>query len=81
MPTATAIWCSADRLKAWDDFMLRGITPTGKDCETPLNTLLQSGQKHRVTGTPTLIFADGSVVSGLIPAAEIEKRLNNTGKN
>lgn len=80
MPTATAIWCSTDQLKAWDDFMLRGITPSGKDCETPLNTLLQSGQKNRVTGTPTLIFADGSVVSGLIPAEEIEKRLNNAEK-
>lgn len=80
MQTATAIWCSADRLKAWDDFMLRGITPSGKNCETPLNTLLQSGQQNRVTGTPTLIFADGSVVSGMIPAEEIEKRLNNVAK-
>lgn len=80
MPTATAIWCSADRLKAWDDFMLRGIAPSGKDCETPLNTLLQSGQENRVTGTPTLIFADGSVVSGLIPAAEIEKRFDSVEK-
>ncbi|SDZ06534.1 DsbC family protein [Nitrosomonas sp. Nm33] len=80
MPTATAIWCSADRLKAWDDFMLRGIAPAGKDCETPLNTLLQSGQKNQVTGTPTLIFTDGSVVSGMIPAEEIEKRLNDTVK-
>lgn len=80
MPTATSIWCSADRLKAWDDFMLRGIAPSGKDCETPFNTLLQSGQKNRVTGTPTLIFADGSVVSGLISSAEIEKRFNSVEK-
>lgn len=79
-PTATAIWCSADRLKAWEDFMLRGITPPGKECETPLNTLLQSGQKKGITGTPTLIFADGSVVSGMIPAAEIEKRLDSMEK-
>ncbi|SDY54180.1 DsbC family protein [Nitrosomonas sp. Nm58] len=80
MSTATAIWCSADRQKAWNDFMLRGIAPSGKDCETPLDTLLQSGQKNRVTGTPTLIFADGSVVSGMIPTEEIEKRLNNAEK-
>lgn len=74
--TAKAIWCAEDRLKAWDDFMLRAIVPAAKDCETPMKTLLQSGQQHRVTGTPTLIFADGSVVSGLIPLEEIEKRLN-----
>lgn len=76
LPTATSIWCSRDRLKAWDDFMLRGITPPGKDCETPINTLVQTGQKYRVNGTPTLIFADGSVVPGMITAEVIEKKLN-----
>lgn len=80
MSTATAIWCSADRLKAWEDYMLRSIAPSGKDCETPLDTLLHSGQDNKVTGTPTLIFADGSVVSGMIPAAEIERRLDNAEK-
>jgi len=76
LPTATSIWCSRDRLKAWDDFMLRGIAPPGKDCETPINTLVQTGQKYRVSGTPTLIFADGSVVPGMITAEVIEKKLN-----
>jgi thiol:disulfide interchange protein DsbC len=76
MATAKAIWCSADRLKAWDDFMLKATAPSGKDCETPLSKLLESGQQNRITGTPTLIFADGSIVSGLIPLQEIEKRLD-----
>lgn len=74
--TATAIWCSADRLKAWDDFMLKGIAPTAKSCETPIATLIQAAQKHSVSGTPTLIFADGSVAPGMIPAEMIEKRLS-----
>ncbi len=73
---ATAIWCSADRLKAWDDFMLKGIAPTAKSCETPIATLIQLGQKHGVSGTPTLIFSDGSVTPGMIPAEMIEKKLN-----
>ena len=73
---ATAIWCSTDRLKAWDDFMLKGIAPTTKSCETPIATLIQAGQKHGVSGTPTLIFADGSVTPGMIPAEMIEKKLN-----
>ncbi|MDO8813648.1 MAG: DsbC family protein [Gallionella sp.] len=76
---AKAIWCSADRLKAWDDLMLRGIAPTGQNCETPLATLLQTGRKHRVSGTPTMVFADGSIAPGMIPVEMIEKRLN--GKN
>ena len=73
---ATEIWCSDDRLKAWDDFMLRDIEPTGKDCETPISTLIQAGQKNKVNGTPTLIFADGTFVGGLIPAEQIEEKLN-----
>lgn len=80
MSTATSIWCAPDRIKAWDDFMLKNIAPASKECETPIETLLQSGQKYKVTGTPTLIFADGSVVSGMIPAAEIEKRLEQAKK-
>ncbi|SEK34113.1 DsbC family protein [Nitrosovibrio tenuis] len=76
MPTATAIWCSPDRLKAWDDFMLRGIAPAGKSCETPIETLLQAGRKNGINGTPTLIFADGSVVPGMISAEIIEKKLS-----
>lgn len=74
--TATAIWCSADRLKAWDGFMLKNIVPAAKDCETPIAALLQAGQKRGVSGTPTLIFADGSVVPGMMPAEMIEKKLN-----
>lgn len=77
MPTATAIWCAPDRLKAWDDFMLRGIAPAGKNCETPIETLLQAGRKNGINGTPTLIFADGSVVPGMISADTIEKKLSS----
>lgn len=76
LPTATSIWCSTDRLKAWDDFMLRDIAPTGKSCETPLETLVQAGKKNGINGTPTLIFADGSIIPGMITADAIEKKLS-----
>lgn len=76
---AKSIWCSADKLKAWDDLMLRGIAPTTQNCETPLATLLQVGRKYRVNGTPTMVFADGSIAPGMIPVEAIEKRLNGNG--
>ncbi|MCC6916676.1 DsbC family protein [Nitrosomonas sp.] len=79
MKTAEAIWCSEDRVKAWDDFMLRSVAPASKSCDAPLQILLESGRQNQVTGTPTLIFADGSVVPGFIPQAEIEKRLDQVG--
>ncbi|PTN11202.1 DsbC family protein [Nitrosomonas aestuarii] len=81
---STSIWCAQDQIKAWDDFMLRGIAPKDQDCETPIPTLLRSGQENRVTGTPTLIFADGSIVGGMIPAEAIEEQLksaSNATKN
>ncbi len=74
------IWCSDDQIKAWDDFMLRGVAPTAKDCETPLAELVKSGQKNKVSGTPTLIFGDGSIVGGMIPAAAIEDKLESASK-
>jgi thiol:disulfide interchange protein DsbC len=75
LPTATSIWCSADRLKAWENFMLNGVAPAGKDCETPIGKLLQAGHENGISGTPTLIFADGSVAPGLMTAEAIEKKL------
>ncbi len=74
---STSIWCAKNQIKAWDDFMLRGVAPKAGDCETPIPALLKSGQENRVTGTPTLIFADGSIVGGMIPAATIEEKLNS----
>jgi len=77
---STSIWCAQDQIKAWDDFMLRDIAPKDQDCETPIPTLLRSGQENRVTGTPTLVFADGSIVGGMIPAEAIEERLQGASK-
>lgn len=74
---AAAIWCSADRVKAWDDLMLRGIAPgADKTCKTPISEIAQLGQKLKINGTPTLIFADGQRVPGAVPGEQIEKLLN-----
>jgi thiol:disulfide interchange protein DsbC len=37
---------------------------------------VELGRKYKITGTPTLVFADGSRVPGAIGADQIEKRLN-----
>jgi len=33
------------------------------------------GRKHRINGTPAVLFEDGRRVPGAIPVAEVEKRL------
>lgn len=76
---AKAIWCAPDRLKAWEDWMLLGSLPkTSGSCETPIPSIVSLGQKLGITGTPTLIFADGRRVPGAIPPAQIEKILDAT---
>ncbi len=71
------IWCAADRVRSWNDWMLRDVAPKGKAiCNTEaLTANLEFANKHRITGTPTLIFEDGSRVPGAIGAVQIEERL------
>jgi thiol:disulfide interchange protein DsbC len=72
---ARAVWCSKDRVKAWNDLMLNDITPAAGNCDTPTAKVLALGKKLKVNGTPALIFADGTINPGYLPAAELEKAL------
>ena len=70
------IWCAKDRNNAWNDWMLREKTPAAASCDTAaLQRNLAFGKKHKITGTPTLLFANGARVPGAIGAADIDKRL------
>jgi len=74
---AKGVWCAADRRKAWDDYMQRSVSPESKSCDTSaIDAIAQLGQKHKINGTPTLVFADGTVVPGAIPGDKLEKLLN-----
>jgi len=86
-PDSTAksrnIWCAKDKAKAWLDWMVRN-EPAGKaddKCDvTALARNVEFGQRYQITGTPTLIFANGSRVPGAISAGELEKLLAAGGK-
>jgi len=70
------IWCARDKAKAWQDFMLREQPVQAASCDAAaLTRNLEFGKKHRITGTPTLIFADGTRVPGAVAAAQVEKLL------
>lgn len=72
---ARAVWCSKDRAKAWNDLMQNDITPAAGNCDTPTAKVLALGKKLKVNGTPALIFADGTINPGYLPAVELEKAL------
>ena len=71
------IWCGKDKGKIWQDWMVRGVKPIGAvDCDvSALQANLDFARKYRVNGTPTLVFADGSRVSGALPMDQVEQRL------
>jgi thiol:disulfide interchange protein DsbC len=72
-----AIWCSTDKAKAWDEFFASGAVPDNKgDCDNPVVATNALGAKLKVTATPTLVFADGSVVPGALPAQQLESELS-----
>lgn len=73
---AQAIWCSEDRVKAWDDLMINGIKPTPGNCDTPTSKVMALGEKFKVNGTPALIFANGVINPGYMPAAALNKALD-----
>lgn len=55
--------------------MLLGTAQGGRPCDTPIDRNLALGARLGVNSTPTLIFADGRMIPGALPLAEIEKRL------
>lgn len=76
-----AIWCAADRAKAWQDWVLSGqLVKNGTNCSAPLEKNLELGRKLGVTSTPTLIFANGKRMLGAYPSKDIDKALGPAKK-
>src|SRR6476661_7950027 len=71
------IWCSADRSKAWDDWMIGGkAAPAAPaSCQTPNEKILALGQNLKIQGTPAIFFADGSRIPGAVDLPTLEKKL------
>lgn len=71
------IWCAKDRAKAWSDFMEGGKLPAAPsaECSDPLQRNIRLGRELGINGTPTIILGNGSIVTGLVPVAELQRRL------
>jgi len=74
---AKAIWCSADRAKTWEAWMLERRAPSGTgSCDTSaIDKNLALGRGMNVTGTPTIILADGRRLPGAVSADALERAL------
>ncbi|KAF1023097.1 MAG: putative thiol:disulfide interchange protein DsbC [Paracidovorax wautersii] len=78
------IWCAKAPGQVWDDWMLKGKTIPAASCsEAQTATLrrnVEFGQKYKIEGTPTLLFADGQRVPGALSATQIERLLAAAAK-
>jgi thiol:disulfide interchange protein DsbC len=73
------IWCAKDSIKVWRDWMIEGTTiptSTAAGCDTSaLQRNVALGRKYRISGTPGLVFEDGTHKPGAIPPAQVEQLL------
>jgi len=71
------IWCAKDNIKTWRDWMIKG-TPIGDSpaCDTSaLSRNLALGRKHRITGTPGVVYEDGKMQPGAVGTEAVERQL------
>lgn len=70
-----AIWCADDQVKAMDEMKNQNKLPSSKACSSPIKQHLTEVRKLSLNGTPALLFEDGNLVPGYVPAEEIIKGL------
>ena len=71
------IWCAKDNAKVWRDWMIKG-TPIAESptCDTSaLSRNVALGRKHRINGTPGVVYEDGKMQPGAVGAEAVEKQL------
>ncbi len=72
------IWCAREPGKVWRNWMVDGATPPKAmgACDTSaIERNLALGNRHRVNGTPAVVFEDGSRSPGALPLEQLESRL------
>jgi thiol:disulfide interchange protein DsbC len=72
--TMVSTWCAEDRNTALTNAKSGKKIPS-LNCENPIDGQYQLGQQVGVSGTPAIITADGTLISGYLPAAQLSKRL------
>lgn len=69
-PKMVSTWCAENRNLIFTT-VSRGAAVPEADCDNPVADQYQLGRLVGVTGTPTLVFEDGSIVPGYVPADDL----------
>jgi len=71
---AVSAWCADDRKSALTKAKA-GEDIESKTCKSPVDEHMAAANELGITGTPTLIMPDGSIVPGYVPAKQLAKIL------
>jgi thiol:disulfide interchange protein DsbC len=72
---AVAVWCAADRARAWADLMKSGKAPAKRACAHPIERNIALAQRLGIHGTPTMLSAEGRLLPGVATSERIEQWL------
>lgn len=72
---AVSVWCASDPQDALTQAKL-GAEPDPAQCDNPVTEQYQLGQALGVTGTPSLVMADGQMIPGYVPPEQLKQRLD-----
>jgi len=72
---AVSVWCAADRNKALTDAKLNNKIDN-KSCDNPVDAHMNLARLLGVTGTPSMITEDGSMIPGFLPVDQLVKRMS-----
>ena len=73
-----AAWCAKDGATSWRAWMIDGTAlpkPDGKCDTSAIDRNVALSQKIRVTGTPAILFEDGTRAPGALSPQQLEQRL------
>ena len=71
-----SVWCADDQQSALT-MAKAGDDPEPLKCPNPIADQYELGREIGVTGTPALVAADGTLIPGYMPPAQLRERLES----
>lgn len=74
MNKSKKIWCSENKIIAWNNYMLKNTLPKNDgNCDTPIEANLKLAKKLGISSTPTIIVSSGKRIEGALPYEDFKK--------
>jgi len=70
-----SVWCASEQREALTEAKA-GTDPEPKQCDNPIAEQYELGRELGVSGTPSLVMADGQMIPGYVPPEQLRQRLD-----